>query len=103
MPTVTVASSLNWKNEQFWNHYCRVEVFLIQCRLDDANAHIESAKLCADDMYSLCCITDLQAAALAIQDRFEGSMRSLRLQRSWRSTGSLSNLLRERATYLPFG
>ena len=69
-----IASSLNWSNEQFWNHHCLAELFHDRGRLDEARAHIERTRSYVfDDMYNLGSAMRLQACFWHKQGRFEGA------------------------------
>jgi tetratricopeptide (TPR) repeat protein len=49
-----IASPPNWHHELFWNHYNLANVYCDQDRFNDANIHIEQAKLhAARDTYEL--------------------------------------------------
>jgi tetratricopeptide (TPR) repeat protein len=69
-----IASSFNWLNLLFWIRYSLANLFSDEDRLDDANAHIEQAKLNAvsgNDTYLLARAMELQAGFLHKQHRFE--------------------------------
>ena len=69
-----IASSLNGLNLLFWIHFDLAELFFEQARFDDANAHIQHAKLHAvnnHDSYILACATELQARVWHRQCRIE--------------------------------
>ena len=66
------ASSSNWHDEQFWNHYSLAKLFSKQGRLDNAHVHVEHAKSHAiNDPYLLGCATQLQAQFWFTQNKFE--------------------------------
>jgi len=67
-----ISSSFNWHNELFWNRYCLSLLFFTQNRFDDANAHIEHAKLHAvNNPYHLGHAMDIQARLWCQQRRFD--------------------------------
>jgi len=67
-----IASSFNWHDHLFWIHYNLAGLFRDEDRFDDAQAHLERAKLhAADDAYNLGAATQLQAIVWYGQDRLE--------------------------------
>ena len=69
-----LASSFNALNLLFWINFDLAQLFFVQARFDDANAHIQRAKLYAvdnHDSYSLAGAMELQARVWYWQDRFE--------------------------------
>jgi len=67
-----IASSFNWHNESFWNHYFLAELFFNQGGFDDAHAHIKHAKsYTTNNTYYLGCATELQAEFWYEQQRLE--------------------------------
>ena len=67
-----IASTFNWHDQQFWNHYSLTQVSLGQNKFDDAHAHIERAKPCAiNDQYDLGRAMELQARVWYKERRFE--------------------------------
>jgi len=67
-----IASSFNWRNEQFWNHIALAQLFSNQNRFDQAHAQIERAKShVANDLYCLGRATRLCARILLREGRFE--------------------------------
>jgi len=67
-----IASSFDWHDHLFWIHYKLAGLFRNQDRFDDAQAHLERAKLhAADDAYNLGAATQQQAMIWYDQDRFE--------------------------------
>ena len=66
------ASSSNWHDEQFWNHYSLAKLFSKRGRLDNAHVHVEHAKSHAiNDPYLLGRATQLQAQFWFTQSKFE--------------------------------
>jgi tetratricopeptide (TPR) repeat protein len=98
-----IASPFNWHNLLFWIHYELANLFLDERRFDDAHAHIEHATShTVNSTYNLglrrscepwfCTIsTDLKRLSLRLcaPPRF---MRSLGLQRMWRTVESSSGI-----------
>ena len=69
---LVIASSSDWHNEQYWNHYSLAQLFSRQGRFDEAHAHIEHAKSHAiSDVYQLGRAMELQALLWYGQQRFE--------------------------------
>ena len=69
---LTIASSLNLHDEQFWIHYALVQLFLNQGKLDEAHAHIERAKPhTVNNTYLLGRVMQLQAVFLSQQHRLK--------------------------------
>ena len=67
-----IASSFDWHDHLFWIHYKLAGLFRDEDRFDDAQAHLERAKLhAADDAYNLGAATQQQAMIWYDQDRFE--------------------------------
>jgi len=67
-----IASSFNWHDDQFWNHYALAMLFSNQKRFDQAHAQIERAKShVANDPYRLGRATELYAVILFRECRFE--------------------------------
>ena len=67
-----IASTFNWHDQQFWNHYSLAQVSLGRNKFDDAHAHIERAKPHAiNDQYDLGRAVELQARVWYKQRRFE--------------------------------
>ena len=69
-----LASSFNGLNLLFWIHFDLARLFFEQSSFDDANAHIQQAKLYAvnnHDSYTLAGATGLQALVWYRQRRFE--------------------------------
>jgi len=67
-----IASSFDWHHHLFWIHYKLAELFRDEGRLDDAQAHLEPAKLHAVD--SACnsgLVMELQAIVWYDRDRLE--------------------------------
>ena len=59
---IGIASSFNWHDSLFWEHYRLAELFYIIGRLDDAQTHIEHAKShTGSNAYYLCIATEAQA------------------------------------------
>ena len=66
-----IASAFNWQSQLFWIHYSLARLFLDGNRLEDANAHIEQAKLhTVEDIYRL-------GRAMEVQSRIWCRQRSL--------------------------
>jgi tetratricopeptide (TPR) repeat protein len=66
-----IASSSNWHNQECWIFLSLAKLFLKECRFDDAQAHVEHAKLhFTNDMFFLGQVTQLQAHLWYQQDRF---------------------------------
>ena len=77
-----IASSFSSHNDLFWVHYELARMFRDECRLDDAQVHVEHAKLHAvDSAYSLGCAMKEQAAIWYEQHRLVniGRAQGLRL------------------------
>jgi tetratricopeptide (TPR) repeat protein len=67
-----IASSFNWRDQQFWILYSLAELFSDQGRFDDAHAHIERAKShTVNDAHALGYVTHLHAWVWYGQRRFE--------------------------------
>ena len=67
-----IASSFNWHDEQFWNHYCLAGLFFDKGRFGDAHAHVERSKSYAvDGAYNLGRAMRLKARIWYRQRRFE--------------------------------
>ena len=65
-----IASPFNWHGHLFWIHYQMAGIFRDQRRFDDAQAHVERAKLHAvDDAYYLGLAMELQAGVWHKQGR----------------------------------
>jgi len=70
-----IASSFDWHDHLFWIHYKLAGVFRDESRFDDAQAHLEHAKLhAAENAYHLGAATQLQAMVWYDQDRLEEAM-----------------------------
>ena len=71
---LTIASSSNWLNHLFWVHFDLAKLFIDQARFEDAQAHIQYAKLHAvgdHDSYTLAHAMELQVQVWHRQGRFE--------------------------------
>ena len=69
---LAIASPFNWHDEQFWIHYCLVNLFLDEDGFDDAHAHINQAKLhVVDNVYQLGRAMEKQAMVWHRQGRLE--------------------------------
>ena len=67
-----IASSFSWLHELFQVHFSLTQLFLDEGKFDDAQAHVEHAKLHAvDHAYYLGCAMALQARVLYKQRRVE--------------------------------
>jgi len=67
-----IASSFNWHDDLFWNHYNLAWLFFDQGRFDDAHAHVEHAKShTVNDVYNLGQAIKLQATFWRDQHRLE--------------------------------
>ena len=67
-----ISSSSNQHDEQFWSLYSLAELFYDQRRFDDAQAHVERAKLhTANDAYNLGRVMGLQAHIWYTQGRLD--------------------------------
>jgi len=67
-----IASSFDWRGELFWNHYYLAHMFSNQGKFDDANAHIEQAKLHeVNNTYCLGHAMYMQATLWYRQRRFD--------------------------------
>ena len=67
-----IASTFNWSDQQFWNHYSLAVLFFRESRFSDAHTHIEHAKPHAvDDLYNLARAMELQAHFLCGESRLE--------------------------------
>ena len=63
---ITIATSFNWDHGLFWAHYHLAHLFRHEGRFDDAQAHIEHAKLHAvDGTHNLGCAMEEQAWAIS--------------------------------------
>ena len=106
-----IASRFDWSDQLFWVHYSMALLFLDEDKPDDANAHVEQAKLhTVDNPYSLGRVTELQAEVFHRQSRFEDATsearRAVEIYEKLGAIGNLENcgaLLRriERATISP--
>ena len=62
------ASSLDWHDQLFWNHFALAEVFSGKGRFGNAYSHLERAKPHAvDDVYLLACASQLRLGFGAIK------------------------------------
>ena len=69
-----IASSFNWHDELFWNHYNLACLFFDQGRFNDAHVHVEHAKSHAvNNAYHLAGAMKLQATFWCNQRRLEGA------------------------------
>ncbi|KAF9787249.1 hypothetical protein BJ322DRAFT_711299 [Thelephora terrestris] len=69
-----IASTFDWQDQLFWNHYSLAELFFEKDKLDDAHAHVERAKLHAiDNPYFLGRATELEAEFWYKERRFEAA------------------------------
>ena len=69
-----IASSPNLRDQVFWIHYQLADLFRSECEFEDANTHIERAKLHAiDETYKLGCLMYIQAHVWYGQRRLEDS------------------------------
>ena len=69
-----IASSFNWHDQLFWNHYSLAELCFDEGRFDDAHAHLERAKPhAANDPYLLGRAMELQAGFWYRERRFEAA------------------------------
>jgi tetratricopeptide (TPR) repeat protein len=69
---LTIASPFNWHDEQFWIHYCLVNLFLDQDDFDNAQAHIKQAKLhVVNNVFQLGRAMEKQAMIWQQQGKFE--------------------------------
>ncbi|KAF9780543.1 hypothetical protein BJ322DRAFT_1112537 [Thelephora terrestris] len=69
---LTIASPFNWPGEVSWIHYTMAEMFCDEGEFNDANAHIEQAKLhAAHDAYDLGCGMGIQADIWYRQHRLD--------------------------------
>ena len=67
-----IASPFNWHYLLFWTHYSLADLFRNEREFDNANLHIEQAKLYAvKDAYNLARATEIQADAWYQQHRLE--------------------------------
>ena len=67
-----IASSLNWRNEQFWGHLSLADLFFDKQRFGHAHAQIERAKAhAADGSYYLGRAIELHGQILFREGRFE--------------------------------
>jgi len=66
-----IATQFDWHDQLFWNHYNLVQLSLDESRFDDAQSHIEHAKLhVIDNEYYLGRVTELQAMLWNGQERY---------------------------------
>ena len=69
-----IATSFNWHDQLFWNHYSLAELFFDKGRFDDAHAHVERAKPHAiNDPYLLGRAMELQAVFWYKECRIEAA------------------------------
>ena len=69
---LSIATAFNWHPQLYYNHYSLAEVALYESKFDDANGHIESAKLYAVNYpYLLGRVMQLQACTWYRQRRIE--------------------------------
>jgi tetratricopeptide (TPR) repeat protein len=67
-----IASTPDWHDELFWNHYGLAKLFRDEDEFDDANTHVKQAKLYAvDNAFWLGRVTELQAGIWYWQRRLE--------------------------------
>ena len=67
-----IASSFNWHNNLFWVHYNLAKLFRGECRLDDAQIHVEHAKShTVNSTYRLGYTMELQARIWRGQHKLE--------------------------------
>ena len=69
---IRIASSFDWHNELFWTHFSLADLFRCEGELDNAQPHIEQAKLHAEDnAYQLGRAMRMQALVWHRQGRLE--------------------------------
>ena len=69
---IGIATSFNWHEHLFWNHYSLAELFFGENMFDDAHTHVERAKShAANDPYHLGRAMELQARFWYEECRFE--------------------------------
>ena len=69
---LTIASPFNWPDELFWIHFPMAKLFRDEDEFNDANTHIEQAKLhAADNPYNLGRGMEMQARIWYRQRRLE--------------------------------
>ena len=97
-----IASSFNWRCQQFWIHRSLAELFFGSDRSDVAHAHIESAKSHAtNDPYCLGRATELQARFLCKESRFEeAKCEALRAAEDYEKVGATKDMRRCRTLLL---
>ena len=85
-----IASSHNWHTEAFWTHHSLVFIFAEGRRFEDANSHLEGAKLHAvNNANNLAHVIVLQARILYEQRRFgEAKLEGLRAVEAFESVGA---------------
>ena len=89
-----IATSFNWENELFWNHYSLAELSLDEGDFYDTHACIERAKAHAsNDRYSLGHAVRLQARAWLEQGRLENArFEALRALEIFQKLGAAGDL-----------
>ena len=89
-----IASSFNWQLELFWVHYSLARLSFNQGKFDDADAHIERAKLHAvDNAYFLGHTTELQADFWYQRHQFkEAKSEVLRAAQVFEKLGAVQDL-----------
>ena len=97
-----IASSFNWSDEQFWNHFNLALVFLGESRFSDAHAHVQRAKSHAvNDSYLLGRAMELQARVWRREGRFEDAKSEiLRATDAFERLGAAGDLERCRPVLL---
>ena len=71
---LAIASSFDWHDQLFWNHYSLAGLFFDRSRYDGAHAHVERAKLhVINDPYLLGRATELQAGFWYKERRIEAA------------------------------
>jgi tetratricopeptide (TPR) repeat protein len=69
---IEIASASHWADQLFWVHYALAPIFRDEAEFDDANTHIEQAKLNTDDgSHYQGLATEMQAGIWYRQSRFE--------------------------------
>ena len=96
-----IASSFNWRDHLFWNHYALAEVFFDENRFDDAHTYIGRAKSHAtDNPYQLGRAIELQARFWYEQRMFgEAKSEALLATNIFEKTGAVKSAERCRALF----
>jgi len=98
-----IASTFNWHDHSFWNHYCLANLLFDQGRFSDAHGHIKHAKsLMANNTYHLGRVTELQAWFwYRLQKLEEARSEVLHAINLYEKTGATMDIERCRGELLP--